>query len=198
MRLSRSITSRICGLSPMTPSKPNFSSSRRFSSTFVRRSRELSAAFSATGPKLGEVERLEQVVERPLLHRLDGRGDRAVAGHEDHFGVGLVGLRPGEDAQAVDVVHHQIGDDDVEGRLLDQLRPFGAGGGHAAVEAHPLEALGHGLGVGWSLSTISTSAGGPAWFSAAAGASFGDFISLACLAAESLIGRMIPQRRRPD
>ena len=52
IRLSRSITSCICGLSPMTPSKPNFSSSRRFSSTLVRRSRELSAAFSVDRPKL--------------------------------------------------------------------------------------------------------------------------------------------------
>ena len=47
MRLSRSITSRISGLSPITPSNPNRSSSRRFSSTLVRFSRELSTAFSA-------------------------------------------------------------------------------------------------------------------------------------------------------
>ena len=95
IRLSRSITSRICGLSPMTPSKPNFSSSRRFSSTFARRSRALSAAFSAIARSWLDVQRLEQVVERPLLHRLDGRGDRAVAGHEDHLAVGLVAPWPG-------------------------------------------------------------------------------------------------------
>ena len=35
----------------------------------------------------------------------------------------------------------------VEGRFLDQPRPLVAGGGHAAAEAHALEAFGHGLGV---------------------------------------------------
>ena len=30
-------------------------------------------------PQLLQIERLEQIVERPLLHRLDGRLDRAVA-----------------------------------------------------------------------------------------------------------------------
>ena len=147
MRLSRSITSRICGLSPITPSKPNFSSSRRFSSRLVRFSRELSTALLDARPKLGDVQRLDQIVEGPVPHGLDGRGHRAVAGHEDHLGVGLVGLRPGENAQAVDVVHHQIGDHHVEGRFLDQPRPFAAGGGHAAATADPLETFRHGLGV---------------------------------------------------
>ena len=98
--------------------------------------------------KLVDVQRLQQVVEGPLAHRLDGRRHRAVAGQQDDLGVGLVGLRPGEDAQAVDVVHHQVGDDDVEVLLLDDAGRLAAGGGHAAAEADPLEALGHGLGVG--------------------------------------------------
>ncbi len=46
MRRKRSMTSRICRLSPTTPSKPKRSSKRRFSSRLARRSRVLSAAFS--------------------------------------------------------------------------------------------------------------------------------------------------------
>ena len=53
IRLSRSITSRIWRLSPMTPSKPNFSSSRRLSSTLVRRSRELSDRLFGGRPEAG-------------------------------------------------------------------------------------------------------------------------------------------------
>ena len=86
------MTSCICGLLPITPSKPNFSSSRRFSSALVRRSRRLRGRLFGDRPQLAEVERLEQVVERPLLHGLDGRGDRAVAGDQDHFGVGQLFL----------------------------------------------------------------------------------------------------------
>ena len=80
----------------MTPSKPNFSSSRRFSSALARRRRCVARGLVDDGPQLLEVERLEQVVERPLLHRLDGRLDRAVAGDENHLGVGqqLLGLWP--------------------------------------------------------------------------------------------------------
>ena len=97
MRFSRSMTSCICGLLPITPSKPNFSSSRRFSSAFCRRSRRLAEALSVTARKLAQVERLEQVVERPLLHGRDGRGDRAVAGDQDHLGVGQLFLGCGQD-----------------------------------------------------------------------------------------------------
>ncbi len=50
--------------------------------------------------------------------------------------------------QPVDVVHHQVGDHDVEGVLLDQLDPLRAAGGHGAVVADSLQTLGHGLGVG--------------------------------------------------
>ena len=46
IRLSRSMSPSICGLEPTTPSKPNFSSSRRLSSRFCRRRRTPSEAFS--------------------------------------------------------------------------------------------------------------------------------------------------------
>ncbi len=126
IRGSLSITSFIAGLEPMTPSKPNCSSSRRFSSTLVRRSRSAGAGLLRHGPQLVDVQRLEQVVEGALLHGRDGRGNRAVAGDQDHLGVGQDLLGAGQDAQAVDVVHHQVGDDDVEGVLLDPPDAFRA------------------------------------------------------------------------
>ena len=48
IRCSRSMTSCICGLLPMMPSKPNRSSSRRCSSALARRRYWLRAAFSTT------------------------------------------------------------------------------------------------------------------------------------------------------
>ena len=131
----------------MTPSKPNFSSSRRFSSTFVRRSRSAGGRLLGDGPQLVDVERLEQVVERPLLHGRDGRGDRAVAGDQDHLGVGQVVLGRAQNLQAVDVVHHQVGDDDVELLLRELLEPLGSRGRRRAGKADPLQAVGHGQGV---------------------------------------------------
>ncbi len=103
--------------------------------------------FFGDGPQLAQIERLEQIVERPLLHGRHGRGDRAVAGDQDHLGVGQGLLGAGQDLQPVDVVHHQVGDDDVERLLLDQLGPLRAGGGHGAVVADALQAFGDGLGV---------------------------------------------------
>ena len=74
---------------------------------------------------------------------------------------------PGEDPQAVDVVHHQVGDDDVEVLFLDDAGAVAAGGGHAAVEADPLQALGDGLGVGLIVVDDQHLAGG-AWCAVAA------------------------------
>jgi len=70
-----------------------------------------------------------------------------VARHQNHFSVGLVGLRSGQNAQSVDIVHHQIGNDDVEGRFLKKLRALVARGGHAATTSDTFQAFRHGLGV---------------------------------------------------
>ena len=53
MRFSRSITSCICGLLPMTPSKPNFSSSRRFSSAFCPPQPQAGRGLFGHGPQAG-------------------------------------------------------------------------------------------------------------------------------------------------
>ena len=70
-----------------------------------------------------------------------------MAGYQDHFGVGLFDLGVLEYAQPVDVVHHQVGDDQIEGRLLDHPCPGLARIGDLAVKTDSFEALGHGLGV---------------------------------------------------
>ncbi len=48
-----------------------------------------------------------------------------MAGDQDHFGVGQHFLGLGQDGQPVDVVHHQVGDDQVERVLFDPADPFG-------------------------------------------------------------------------
>ena len=53
-------------------------------------------------------------MKAPCCMAATAEGTRAVAGDQDHLGVGLVVLGPAQDLQPVDVVHHQVGDDDVE------------------------------------------------------------------------------------
>ena len=99
------------------------------------------------GPQLVDIERLGQVGRGPGLHGGDGRLDRAVAGQDHDLGVGQLALGLGQDLEPADSVHDQVGDDDVEDLLFDQPEALGAAGGHDAVVADPLEALGHGRGV---------------------------------------------------
>ena len=56
-------------------------------------------------PQLLQIERLEQIVERPPLHRLDGRLDRAVPGDENHLGIRLQLLALGQHFQPADIRH---------------------------------------------------------------------------------------------
>ena len=98
-------------------------------------------------PELFDIERLEQVIEGPLLHCGHGRRDRAVPGHEDHGRFGLLTLGLGEDGQAVDVVHHQVGDHDVERRFFEDGGPLLSGGRHAAMATDPGEGFGDRLRV---------------------------------------------------
>ena len=98
-------------------------------------------------PQLVDVERLGQVGGGAGLHGGDGGLDRAVAGQDHDLGVGQLALGLGQDLQAADLVHDQVGDHDVEGLLLDQPEPLAAAGGDDALVADALEALGDRLGV---------------------------------------------------
>ena len=95
------------------------------------------------GPKMSEIERLLQVVEGALLHRRHGRRNRAVAGDDDHLRLGGGLLGPGQDLQAADVGHHQIGDDDVERLLLDPAGALAAAPHHRHVVPQPRQPLPH-------------------------------------------------------
>ena len=93
--------------------------------------------------QLAQVERLEQVVVGPLLHRLDGRVRRLGHGDEDDrdaridLADRLVDLQPGLVGQA------QVEQNDV-GRLgADALDPFRAGAGHLDPVSGAGERLAH-------------------------------------------------------
>ncbi len=70
--------------------------------------------------QLADIERLGQIGRRAGLHGGDGRLDRAVAGEDDHLGVGQFALGLGQDLQPTDAFHDQVGDDDIERLFLDQ------------------------------------------------------------------------------
>jgi len=100
------------------------------------------------GAQLVDIQGLGQVGRGPGLHGTDGRLDGEVLAGEDHdLGLGQLALGLGQDLQAADAVHDQVGQDDVEVLLLDQPQGIAAGGGHDALVADALQALGHGLGV---------------------------------------------------
>ena len=68
---------------------------------------------------------------------------------EDHdLGVGHLLLGLVQDVEAADLVHHEVGQDDVEVLLLDEPEALAAAGGDHALVADAFEALGHGVGVG--------------------------------------------------
>ena len=67
-----------------------------------------------------------------------------MAGDNDHLGFRRHGLGPGQDFQAADVVHHQIGDNNIEDLLLDLLGPLRAAAGDHALVAEASEPLAHG------------------------------------------------------
>ena len=98
-------------------------------------------------PQLLQIERLEQIIERPALHRLDGRLDRAVAGDENHLGIRLQFLALGQHFEPADVRHLQVGDHDFERARLEQRDRLLAAAGHGASEADAPQTVGHRLGM---------------------------------------------------
>ena len=131
----------------MTPSKPNRSSSRRCSSAFARRKILAAGRVLDHRPQLLQIERLQQIVERPALHRLDGRLDRAVARDENHLGVGLHLLALGQNFEPAHLRHLEIGDHDFVRADLQQRRPLRPARGDDALEADAPQTIGHRLGM---------------------------------------------------
>ena len=71
------------------------------------------------------LERLGQVVERPLPYRLDGRRDRGVSGHDDHRERRVVCLCDGEHRHAIHLRHPEIEQQDIRARGAQQLAEAG-------------------------------------------------------------------------
>jgi hypothetical protein len=95
-----------------------------------------------------EVDRLVQVVVGALVHRLQGGLVRGVAGEHDDLGLGGAAADVAHDVQSRHVAHDQVGEDQVEALLVDELEALGAAGRDADVVAGALEAFGGRLGVG--------------------------------------------------
>ena len=89
----------------------------------------------------GVVQGLAEVVERALLHRVDGVGHRAVGGDQQHHGRRHFLLQRGQQGAAVHHRHADVAEHDVERRLAGQLEggPAVAGVAHlvAVVGEHP-------------------------------------------------------------
>jgi hypothetical protein len=92
-------------------------------------------------------DRFFEEIEGPLLHRLHRLGNGGVAGDHDHLRLGKRLLRAAENLHPVQAVHHQVGDDDVENFGVEPLGPLRPAFGDGALVAHPLQSLGHGVGV---------------------------------------------------
>ncbi len=99
-------------------------------------------------PKLGQIERFLQIIERPLLHGRDGRGDGAVAGDQNYLGFGERLPRELQNLQTIQIVHLQVGNHHIERPAGDLSGPLVARRGHGALKPHPLQAFGHGMRMG--------------------------------------------------
>ncbi len=69
-------------------------------------------------------ERLLDVVVRARVHRLDGRAQVGLRGHEDDGDVGVARARRGEHVESTDARHADIGEDDVGVGRLQLLQPL--------------------------------------------------------------------------
>ena len=95
--------------------------------------------------QLSDVERLGEIRVNAMLSRRDGRLDGGVSRQQDDLGVGQFLLRLAEDFEAVQIVHHQVGDNDIVGLTFDQRRGPRTRVGHGAVVSDATQALGHSL-----------------------------------------------------
>ena len=73
------------------------------------------------------LERLRDVVERALAHRLDGALDRGVRRHDHDDGVGIAAQDLAQHLEARAVGQHQVEQDDVVGLGLEERDGLGGG-----------------------------------------------------------------------
>ena len=66
-----------------------------------------------------------------------------MAGNQNHFAFRLQVFGFFKDVHAIDVVHHQVRDDDIVGVFFEQLRACRTGTGAGAVEPNAFDALVH-------------------------------------------------------
>ncbi len=83
------------------------------------------------------LERLGDVVERPLAHGLDGALDRRVGGDDHHHQVGVVLADLPQHLQAVHAGEHEVEQDQVDLLALQHGERLLAGGGGRAGRAPP-------------------------------------------------------------
>jgi hypothetical protein len=79
--------------------------------------------------ELVEDQRLREVVVRPLLEGLDGRGDRRVARHHDDLDGLVLELDLLEELETAHLRHANVGDDGVEHLCPDRFDRLGAARG---------------------------------------------------------------------
>src|SRR6266478_6064000 len=84
-------------------------------------------------------ERLLDVVERALVHRLDRALKRRLRGHEDHGSLGVLLPHRGEDLGARDARHLDVREDDVGRASLQRLEPRLPALGRGDFEPFPLQ-----------------------------------------------------------
>ena len=77
-------------------------------------------------PDIVEVERLGDVIVGALLHRLDRRGDGGVGRDHDDLGIGIQLPALLQDLDAVDLLHLEVRQHDVELLLVQKLQRVGA------------------------------------------------------------------------
>ena len=90
----------------------------------TRMRRLISKARADEFAQLLQLQRLEEVVEGPELHRLDGCVRRPVAGDEDDRDLGVALMDAAEDVQTGEVGQRQIQEHDVGVVLGDHGQPF--------------------------------------------------------------------------
>ena len=85
--------------------------------------------------QLLEVQRLPQEIHRPPAHRLHSSEERGAAAHHDHRDLWILLAELGQQIQPVDLGHHHIHDDGLDGMLRQGLLGLGRGLGDQDTEA---------------------------------------------------------------